>query len=44
MIGESLKEADSADNKYIFLEFNAWLYQGYDDALWHCYNPFLISY
>lgn len=32
MIGESLKEADSTDNKYIFLEFNAWLYQGYDDA------------
>ena len=32
MIGESLKEADSVDNKYIFLDFNAWLYQGYDDA------------
>jgi len=31
MIGVSLKEADS-DQKYVFLEFNAWLYQGYDDA------------
>lgn len=32
MIGASLKEADSTDKKYVFLEFNAWLYQGYDDA------------
>jgi len=32
MIGASLKEADAADQKYVFLEFNAWLYQGYDDA------------
>lgn len=31
MIGASLKES-VADNKYVFLEFNAWLYQGYDDA------------
>ena len=31
MIGNSLREADK-DKKYIFLEFNAWLYQGYDDA------------
>lgn len=31
MIGNSLREADT-DKKYIFLEFNAWLYQGYDDA------------
>ena len=32
MIGSSLKNADADDGKYMFLEFNAWLYQGYDDA------------
>ncbi|MCQ2499042.1 MAG: P-loop NTPase fold protein [Lachnospiraceae bacterium] len=33
MIGESIKERDKEEKKkYIFLEFNAWLYQGYDDA------------
>lgn len=32
MIGASLKKADATDQKYVFLEFNAWLYQGYDDA------------
>ena len=32
MIGNSLKEADTREKKYVFLEFNAWLYQGYDDA------------
>lgn len=40
MIGKDLKEQqsrddeehDSDDNKYIFLEFNAWLYRGYEDA------------
>ncbi len=31
MIGESLKGLDGGDN-YIFINFNAWLYQGYDDA------------
>lgn len=31
MIGNSLKAGDT-DQKYVFLEFNAWLYQGYDDA------------
>lgn len=31
MIGKDLSE-QSGDNKYIFLEFNAWLYQGYEDA------------
>ncbi|MBP7022329.1 MAG: NTPase KAP [Planctomycetes bacterium] len=31
MIGESLKNLDK-ENKYIFIDFNAWLYQGYDDA------------
>lgn len=31
MIGKDL-DTQSGDNKYIFLEFNAWLYQGYDDA------------
>ena len=36
MIGEALKKTDEfkKDKKknYVFLEFNAWLYQGYDDA------------
>jgi predicted KAP-like P-loop ATPase len=32
MIGDSLKKTDTDKKKYIFLEFNAWLYQGYDDA------------
>lgn len=36
MIGESLKKNDSEkaekERNYVFLEFNAWLYQGYDDA------------
>lgn len=36
MIGESLKksdeERDGKEKNYVFLEFNAWLYQGYDDA------------
>ncbi len=32
MIGKELKKRDDAGKKYIFLEFNAWLYQGYDDA------------
>lgn len=31
MIGKDLNN-QSGDNKYIFLEFNAWLYQGYEDA------------
>lgn len=31
MIGESLKNFDGGKN-YIFINFNAWLYQGYDDA------------
>ena len=35
MIGEAIKnksKENTTDKKYIFLEFNAWLYQGYDDA------------
>jgi predicted KAP-like P-loop ATPase len=32
MIGASLKNTDADDGMYVFLEFNAWLYQGYDDA------------
>ena len=32
MIGASLKKAGANNQKYVFLEFNAWLYQGYDDA------------
>lgn len=31
MIGESIKDLDENKN-YIFVNFNAWLYQGYDDA------------
>lgn len=31
MIGQELGNQPD-DNKYIFLEFNAWLYQGYEDA------------
>jgi predicted KAP-like P-loop ATPase len=31
MIGESLKKTEGADD-FIFIDFNAWLYQGYDDA------------
>ena len=30
LISDSLEERD--DNRYLFVEFNAWLYQGYDDA------------
>ena len=33
MIGASLEKTDGDNrNNYVFLEFNAWLYQGYDDA------------
>jgi len=32
MIGASLKKNNADTGMYIFLEFNAWLYQGYDDA------------
>lgn len=32
MIGETLRHIDEKDKNYVFLEFNAWLYQGYDDA------------
>jgi predicted KAP-like P-loop ATPase len=32
MIGTSLVEKDKKGDQYIILEFNAWLYQGYDDA------------
>ena len=36
MIGEALKLSDDGkddkEKNYVFLEFNAWLYQGYDDA------------
>lgn len=32
MIGKSLNEGEQAEQKYLFLEFNAWLYQGFDDA------------
>ncbi|MDY4366988.1 P-loop NTPase fold protein [Pectobacterium brasiliense] len=31
MIGQKLQD-EGTKEKYIFLEFNAWLYQGYDDA------------
>ena len=26
------RESKDGANKYVFVEFNAWLYQGYDDA------------
>lgn len=32
MIGQDLKKRAEEGESYIFLEFNAWLYQGYDDA------------
>ncbi|HFU75400.1 MAG TPA: NTPase KAP [Arcobacter sp.] len=32
MIGKSLELEKDAEQKYLFLEFNAWLYQGFDDA------------
>ena len=32
MIGASLKKDDASNLKYVFIEFNAWLYQGYDEA------------
>ncbi|NIE66951.1 P-loop NTPase fold protein [Burkholderia sp. Ax-1719] len=32
MIGTSLGEADGDGKRYLFVEFNAWLYQGFDDA------------
>lgn len=32
MIGESLQKEDVSEQHYLFIEFNAWLYQGYDDA------------
>lgn len=32
MIGKSLDTDEQAEQKYLFLEFNAWLYQGFDDA------------
>lgn len=32
MVGAALQADAQASKKYIFLEFNAWLYQGFDDA------------
>ncbi len=32
MIGQTLSEDDPDNEKFVFLEFNAWLYQGYEDA------------
>jgi predicted KAP-like P-loop ATPase len=32
MVGKVLEGEKGADKKYVFLEFNAWLYQGFDDA------------
>ncbi len=33
LVEQSLKERDSSETpQYLFVEFNAWLYQGYDDA------------
>lgn len=32
MIGKELENQQDGNDDYIFLEFNAWLYQGYEDA------------
>jgi len=32
MIRSSLEKGDSTKKQFVFVEFNAWLYQGYDDA------------
>lgn len=32
MVGRTLESDTDASKKYVFLEFNAWLYQGFDDA------------
>ncbi|WP_031357151.1 KAP family P-loop NTPase fold protein [Caballeronia sordidicola] len=32
MIGGALGEKDTSGKPYLFVEFNAWLYQGFDDA------------
>lgn len=32
LIRSSLENSDTENNKFLFIEFNAWLYQGYDDA------------
>lgn len=32
MVGRTLESDRDAAKKYVFLEFNAWLYQGFDDA------------
>ncbi|VVE57340.1 P-loop NTPase fold protein [Pandoraea anhela] len=32
MVAASLEGDDDGDKKYALLEFNAWLYQGFDDA------------
>lgn len=32
MVGQVLEADENAEKRYVFLEFNAWLYQGFDDA------------
>lgn len=32
MVGKKLQSSNADQGKYVFLEFNAWLYQGFDDA------------
>jgi predicted KAP-like P-loop ATPase len=32
LIRQELSTGDTSPNSFIFVEFNAWLYQGYDDA------------
>lgn len=32
MVGDSLKKTEGTNKRYIFLDFNAWLYQGFEDA------------
>lgn len=46
MIAAALHDADATTDKYVFMEFNAWLYQGYEDArmaLLHSVSDVLIS-
>lgn len=32
MIGKNLMKSNKDNDKYIFIELNAWLYQGYEDV------------
>lgn len=32
LIGSALRQNNSDEKEYVFINFNAWLYQGFDDA------------